>query len=180
MCVRSQDGTPLELAVAKGFLQITKLILDHPSSSKINMATDVRHPPFCHAHIALIIHLMMSLQVLHHAIAAGNREMVKLLLATPSVDVNTEFRVYNSVYYYDSHSPLSFAAAKDSREIVQWLMDDKRVDVNKCCAQECVTPLMRAVMAHSKEFVKSLLQHSGIDVNKRDHVSTIQLINFAN
>lgn len=119
--------------------------------------------------------------------------MIELLLATPSVNVNAEFRVDTS------HNALTFAAATASREIVQLLLANTRVDVNKaanyvcgssilmmtvcshCFLQESVTPLMHAMLAaRSIEFVETLLQHPRMEINKRDSVSKIQFILFAN
>jgi ankyrin repeat protein len=94
----------------------------------------------------------------------GQTEVVRLLLATPRVVVDSAHHFFEDYY---GHTPLALAAMEGHTEVVQLLLATSRVDINSR-DENGQTPLSLAAEYGYIEVVKVILDTSDVDVNLGD------------
>ncbi|RYP14907.1 hypothetical protein DL765_006049 [Monosporascus sp. GIB2] len=95
------------------------------------------------------------------AAANGSEPVVKLLLDTGKVDVDSKDNIY-------SQTPLSLAAGKGHEAVVKLLLDTAKVDVNSKDSKYYQTPLSWAAEKGHEAIVKLLLNTGKVDINSNN------------
>ena len=108
--------------------------------------------------------------LLLNAVSSGREAIVKLLLETNQVDVNSKDRL--------DRTPLSYAAQIGNQEIVRFLLETNNVDVNSKDRWDS-TPLCYAAENGNETIVKLLLGTNNVDVNSKDRWDSTPLCDAA-
>lgn len=135
--------TPLIIAAGSGYEEIVKIIL---GSTYINTINSVDENGW---------------SALLHAIYGSHKEVVRILLASPDINVTL----------YDKYhlSPLAMAVCKDQDDIVEMVLkcDDVDPDIRSSLTQQ--TPLLYAAEhIYTCHIIEMLLQTDQVDVNSKD------------
>lgn len=113
---------------------------------------------------------------MQNAVIRQQTEKVKLLLKSPSVDVNILCEYHRSDFNYIM-APLHEAVKNENMEIIKLLLEKENININLVCKIEinnasyheykCFdeTALHLAIESENIEIVKTLLQNEKIDVN---------------
>lgn len=117
---------------------------------------------------------------LMHAKREGHQEIVKLLedfiftvaadddvktLKTLLKNKNVDVNGYGSLCYLENTTLLDFAVSESSHEIIELLLKDSRINVNKKNKDDGTTPLITAIQSRHIDIVKMLLEHKDIDLS---------------
>ncbi|KAL8932770.1 MAG: hypothetical protein Q9216_006685, partial [Gyalolechia sp. 2 TL-2023] len=147
------DGlTSLMLACRRGKAETVELLLSRGASINIRNYSDST--------------------ALFDAVIANKAEVVAILLCSPKLNVNEE-HLHNS-----ERTALMFAAKDDYLDILDKLLDDSRIRVNKKDL-EGSTALIIAAKAGNADSVQRLLEHNDIDVDSVDQNKCSALIHAA-
>lgn len=154
--VDSQDPaeglTPLMLACRRGNAETVELLLDRGASVNTRNHSDST--------------------ALFDAVIANRKEVVAVLLRKSNLNVNEE-HLHNA-----ERTALMFAAKDDFLDVLDKLLDDPRVKVNKTDL-EGSTALMIAAKAGNLHSVNCLLKHKDIDIDLVDRNKCSALIHAA-
>ncbi|KAI9694151.1 MAG: hypothetical protein M1822_003422 [Bathelium mastoideum] len=99
---------------------------------------------------------------LSHAAKRGHEAVVKLLLGTGKVDVNSKD--------FNSRTPLWLAAEKGHEAVVRLLLDTGKVDINSKDSECDRTPLSWAAEKGHEAIVRLLLDTGKVDIDSKDSV----------
>jgi ankyrin repeat protein len=155
------NGTPLMLANEKP--EIFKLLIEHPL---IDLNKVFRHT--CYISVDDGEKDRERITILHYAILSDNRELVKALLNSLTIDVNKKSDKE------DGRSPLYYAVSKGNIEIVKLLLNHKNIDVNK--GRGGITPLIHAVNLSHFDIVKLLINMPSINIHSS--VEALELYSY--
>ena len=151
--VNAQDPTggltPLMPACRRGHAFTATLLLEHGAT--VNTRNNVENT------------------ALFEAIVGNHSEVVTVLLSRPELNVNEEH------FHSAERTPLMFAVKDDYFVIVQQLLEDTRIEVNKKDLDGC-TALILAAKAGSILSTMYLLQQAAIDLNATDCTGNSALI----
>ncbi|GAB1317667.1 hypothetical protein MFIFM68171_07877 [Madurella fahalii] len=98
--------------------------------------------------------------LLSHAVRAGHKTMVRLLLETGWVDIDSKGN--------NGQTPLSLAAGRGHEAIVQLLLETVRVDINSK-DNNGQTPLSWAAREGYEAVVRLLLETGRVDIDSKDN-----------
>lgn len=102
---------------------------------------------------------------MYRAIRKKNVPMFKQLLKCKSVDINANETIYKSGSRFSRYTLLIYAFKMMAGEIVDLLLKDPRINVNKKYGSQGKTPLIWALEHKDDELFSKLINHPGIDVN---------------
>ncbi|KAK8839650.1 hypothetical protein M9Y10_032017 [Tritrichomonas musculus] len=161
-------SSPLHLAIKKSDIDSIKLLLNHPNIdvNLLNKENDCEKTP------------------LFLAVEKGDREIVNLLLSHPKANANQESKIRNNAIsfpnkygkevveyygniYYNWMTPLYLAVEKEDEEMVQLLINNEKVDINKTMKTDSKimnkTALHRAIEVGNQSILRLLLKNDFID-----------------
>lgn len=172
-------NTPLREAAMKGSADTVRVLLD--AGAQLTDGGHEEHGTH------------QPLSALFGAAASGNLEVLQLLLTVKGADINVKGQngdgllvsavrsgsiamaeyVFNNLQEpltnaSDSCSLLEHAVTYTRREVLQYLLDTGKFDVNQAGSASGSTPLMAAAGSGAAEMLRVLLRQPGIDVNIED------------
>jgi len=164
-----EKGTPMLYAILCGKIGIVKLLIENGVEIKVKGSEFYlfRAIEKDQKEILDILikkgadpnSIMYDLSVLMYSVKLGKKEIVKMLLKNPNIDINLQ----NS----EGFTALMFAALNGQKEIVQFLLEqpDIEIDIGN---KHGFTALMGAIEADQKEIVEMLLECPDVNIEREN------------